>query len=119
VKRSIATLAFLVVGCAPLPIFPVDRTDERFAECGGDAEALAAFPLDASEYLEHFPEMGRAPELEVGGPAFAVVFGPEWVPATYGGGQAEPAPPGTRYVCVHAGGVRNVYGPIDISDLGP
>jgi hypothetical protein len=119
VKRSFVTLAFLVVGCAWLPTFPVELADERFAACGGDAEALAAFPLDASEYLEHIPAMGRAPELEAGGPAFAVVFGPDFVPATSGPGQPQPAAPGTRYVCVHAGDVANVYGPIDISGLAP
>lgn len=67
--------------------------------------------------------MGKAPELEGGGLAFAVVLGPNYVPATYGGGQLEPAREGTRFVCIYVGmppgGVLNIYGPVDITGLRP
>jgi hypothetical protein len=118
---ALATL--LIVGCSTLPLHPVDRTDPRFAECGGDREALAAFPLDASDYSLHFPAMGKAPELEGASQAFAVVFGPDYEPATYGPGDPEPAADGTRYVCIYVGeppgGTVNIYGPVDISGLRP
>jgi len=103
--------------------YPVDRSDPRFAQCGGDRDALAAFPLDASDYRLHFPRMGLSPELEGGGQAFAVVFGPDYVPATVGFAQPPPAEDDTRYVCIYVGrppgGDLNIYGPVDVSGLRP
>jgi hypothetical protein len=123
-RRSLLpAIASLLVACSTLPIYPVDRTDPRFDECRGGDDALAAFPLDASEFSLHFPAMGVAPELDGAGPAFAVVLGPDYVPATVGGGQPPVADEGTRYVCIYVGephdGTVNIYGPGDISGLRP
>jgi hypothetical protein len=111
-----------VAGCSAL--WPVNRADPRFAACGGnDENAEAAFPLVASEYRQHFPQMGESPELEGAGDAFAVVFNPEYVPATFGFGQPQPAGPGMRYVCVYVGmppnGSSNLYSDVDITGMRP
>ena len=122
-RNLLPAVASLLVACSTLPTHPVDRTDPRFGECRGGDDALAAFPLDASEYPLHFPAMGLAPELDGAGPAFAVVLGPDYVPATFGGGQPQPAEGGTRYVCIYVGmpprGTANIYGPVDITGLNP
>jgi hypothetical protein len=116
-------MASILVACSTLPLYPVDRLDPRFAECGGDADALAAFPLTASDYQLHLPAFGNAPELDGAGEAFAVVFGRDFVPATYGPGQPQAADDGTRYVCIYVGaphgGTVNIYGPVDIGGLRP
>ena len=114
--------ALCLAGCGQLPFYPVVRDDPRFQECGGNADVLAAFPMHAADYADHFPALGRAPELDIDADAFAVVHGPDWVPGTFGGA-APKAEAGTRYVCVYVGlppnGVRNVYGPVDITDIRP
>jgi hypothetical protein len=123
ITTVLSCLAVVLVACSTLPVQPIDRFDPRFAACGGGDDALAAFPLDASEYPLHFPAMGLAPELDGGGPAFAVVFGPDYVPATFGGGQPQPADEGSRYVCIYLGrppgGTANIYGPVDITGFQP
>jgi hypothetical protein len=56
---------------------PIDRTDPRFAKCGGTAgPVIATFPMAAAhDYRLHFPAIGRAPELDgSSSPAFVVVF---------------------------------------------
>lgn len=102
----------------------IDRSDPRFAACGGNDEVSAAFAFEAaSDYREHFPRMGRAPELEVADPAFAIVYDEDYVPAVFGGVAAGPAVPGTRHVCVYVGqppnGTHNVYGDVDITGMEP
>jgi hypothetical protein len=51
------------------------------------------------------------------------VFNPEYVPATFGFGQPQPAGPGMRYVCVYVGmppnGSSNLYSDVDITGMRP
>jgi hypothetical protein len=64
--------------------------------------------------------MGLSPELDVGEPAFAVVFRDGWEgPPTSGGAGPRSTPtPGRRFVCViPEGGAPNIYGDVDITGL--
>ena len=125
-------LCVLLSGCGLLlGGHAIDRSDPRFAACGGNADdVLAAFPMGAADYQRHFPEMGLSPELHVDEPAFAVVFAEGFQgPPTFGGPlvqdprgeeRAEPKP---HFVCLYVGnpptGVTNWYGEVDIAGMNP
>jgi hypothetical protein len=123
-------MAALVAGCGVMS-HPVDAADPRFAACGGQADTvIAAFPLRADEYRGHFPEIGKAPELEVETDAFAVVFDLDYQPAIMGGQQprddvpaVEPPPPTGHFVCVYLGepgqGDTTLYADVDIAGMRP
>jgi hypothetical protein len=122
--RSLAVGA-LLTGCSL--VAGVDMADPRFAACGGTADnAEAAFPFVASDYHEHFPFMGRSPELEVEAPAFAVVFVEGHEVAHHRPfirGALPPEPSTGRFVCVYVGippaGDRYVYARVDVAVMAP
>lgn len=128
--RILVPLVALLAACGLVP-HPVHAADPRFAACGGQADGVvAAFPFRADQYHDHFPEMGRSPELEVDSEAFAVVFDLEYRPATMGGplmGNDAPAvpppPPIGHFVCVYLGGPDQgstyLYGDVDIAWMRP
>jgi hypothetical protein len=128
--RVLALMVAALAGCALVP-HPVDAADPRLAACGGQADTVvAAFPFRADQYRDHFPEIGRSPELEVDAPAFAVVFDLDHEPPHRGGpllgnGAAAPPPPPPmgHWVCVYLGapgdGVMNLYGDVDIAWMRP
>src|SRR5918992_5372768 len=121
----------LLAACGLVPHM-IDAADPRFAACGGQAEmVVAAFPFRADQYRDHFPEMGRSPELEVESDAFAVVFGLDIRPLTMGGplvgndaaaAAFPPRRPG-HVVCVYLGapgqGSTYLYGDVDIAWMRP
>jgi len=125
-----AILVVLLTGCAVLA--PVDAADPRFEACGGEmANVDATVAFTARDYRDHFPLMGRAPELDSQDPAFAVVFAegkepfipllPQLRPDDQ---PAPPAPePSHRTVCIYVGmppdGVTNYYADVDIALLLP
>jgi hypothetical protein len=130
--RAIAVLVVLLTGCAAA--VPVDADDPRFEACGGTAGTVdATLDFVAREYHDHFPLMGRSPELETDDPAFAVVFadgeGPPMAvhPQLELGDHDElPQPPQDsphRTVCLYVGqptdGVVNVYVDVDVALLLP
>jgi hypothetical protein len=128
-RATLLTTA-LLTGCAA--IAPVDPADPRFAECHGHVETVdATVAFTARDYQEHFPLMGRAPELEVDAPAFAVVFEEDAGPIPIVGGlqapdaQAGEAPDGAthRTVCIYVGqppdGEGHVYFDVDVALLLP
>lgn len=120
----------LLSACGLVPHL-IDAADPRFAACGGQAETVvAAFPFRADQYRDHFPEMGRSPELEVESDAFAVVFDFDYRPLMGGplvGNDAPAAafpPPRTGHVvCVYLGapgqGNTYLYGDVDIAWMRP
>jgi hypothetical protein len=99
--------------------------DERGAACGHMDQPIAAqvAMAHARDYQQHFPRMGRAPELEIDAPAFAVAFagalsmgttgGP--APNGAGGAPARPQPPLTGVVCFVVNGSPTYYVNVDIS----
>lgn len=112
--------------------YPVASSDARFEACGGTVEeVIAAFPMDnARDFGDHFPNAGRAPELEVDEPAFVVVFSDRapvgLMPQLPRRGES-PAPasplPSHHDLCVlvgpDAGGVVNIYSDVDITGMRP
>jgi len=121
--RAGIIVCLLLAGCGLLieeP--PIDRADARFEACGGVGnDVVAAFPMRAADYQSHFPQIGRAPELEVDEPAFAVVFG-EDARLPIGGERADEEP-GTHFMCVYLGtpptGTPNWYAGVDIEGMKP
>jgi hypothetical protein len=120
----------LLTGCAALA--PVDAADPRFEACGATVDAVdATVAFTARNYRDHFPLMGRSPELESDVPAFAVVFaeGAELAiplqPALRPGDQEAAPPPEAphRTVCIYVGmppdGVMNYYVDVDVALLLP
>jgi hypothetical protein len=128
--RILIPMVALLAGCGPVP-HPINAADPRFEACGGQADTvIASFPLRADQYRDHFPEMGRSPELEVEADAFAVVFDLDYQPAMMGGpllrhdvAAARSQPPTGHFVCVYLGapgkGDINLYGNVDIAWMGP
>jgi hypothetical protein len=128
--RMLLPIAALLAGCGLVP-HPVDAADPRFGACGGQADTvIAAFPFRADEYRDHFPEMGRSPELEVETDAFAVVFDLDFRPAMMGGQRPrddapveEPPPLTGHFVCVYLGapgeGDTNLYADVDVAWMRP
>jgi hypothetical protein len=124
-------IAALLTGCAA--IAPVDAADPRFEACGGTVDIVdATVAFTARDYLDHFPLMGRSPELESDDPAFAVVFaegkafpGMVTSPLRPGDDQARPEPADQphRSVCIYVGrppeGDRHVYVDVDVALLLP
>lgn len=125
--RWVVVLAIFVVGCNL--VSPLNRTDPRFQACGGsDDNAEAAFPFLARDYRQHFPRMGRSPELEIDAPAFAVVFVEAFDPPRLGGPlrvgvERARSEPNGRWVCVYVGmppnGTPNLYGGVDTTGMTP
>lgn len=130
ISRGPATLPGLDVGGTSDWVV---RSDPRFEACGGTAEdVLAAFPMEtARDFRKHFPNAGKAPELEVDEPAFVVVFS-DRAPVGVApqlprrGESLPPASPGLpnhHDVCVlvgpDAGGVVNIYGEVDTTGMRP
>lgn len=111
---------------------PVDATDPRFEACGGTVDSVdATVAFRARDYQEHFPLMGRAPELETDDPAFAVVFAegaelPIPITGQFRPREDQPPPPedsSHRTVCIYVGdhpdGVANFYVNVDVALLMP
>jgi len=126
--RTVLIVA-LLTGCAV--VAPVDVADPRFEACGGTMETVdATVAFTARDYLDHFPLMGRAPELEMDEPAYAVVFAEGHGFPGARTGQLRPrddaaaAPePSHRTVCIYVGrppdGDRHVYVDVDVALLFP
>ena len=128
--RVAVILIAILTGCAALA--PVDAIDPRFQACGGTRDNTdATVTFTARDYHEHFPLMGKAPELESDESAFAVVFGqgkeppiPLLPPLMQGNVPVAPPPDAFhRTVCIYVGrppdGVMNVYGDVDVAVLLP
>ena len=112
---------------------PVDAEDPRFEACGATVESAdATVAFTARDYHDHFPLMGKAPELDSDDQAFAVVFaegiGPPF-PITGGqlqrGDSEEASPPESmhRTVCIYVGkppdGLTNFYVEVDVALMLP
>jgi hypothetical protein len=119
----------VLTGCAA--IAPVDAADPRFEACSGTVDTVeATVAFTARDYHDHFPLIGRAPELESDDPAFAVVFAAGAAPPIpitdqlqRGDQQAAPAEAEHRTVCIYVGeppdGVTNFYVDVDVALLLP
>jgi hypothetical protein len=133
VAGAVATVAILqgigAIGSDPGfggPAVPIESNDPRFTKCAGDeGPVLAAFHLEhASQFANHFPAAGQAPEMEVQTPAFVVVFDGPYPGPVMPRFSASPPPtpaPGRRDICVWIGdpddGVQVVYGDVDIRGM--
>jgi hypothetical protein len=128
--RATLLVVSLLTSCAA--IAPVDAADPRFEECHGHVDTVdATVAFTARDYQDHFPLMGRAPELEVDTPAFAVVFeeggGPMpitgQIPRPGDEPPVEPAESRHRTVCIYVGqppdGEGHVYFDVDVALLLP
>ena len=118
----------LLIGCSA--VAPVDAGDPRFGECGGRVDSVdATVAFTARDYRDHFPLMGKAPELDTDDPAFAVVFaeGAEppipLLPQRPRQGDAPPPDSMHRTVCIYVGmppdGEINWYVDVDVALLLP
>jgi hypothetical protein len=124
-------VAAVLTGCAAMA--PVDAADPRFEACGGAVDSVdATVAFTARDYREHFPLMGKAPELDADAPAFAVVFAEGAAPRIPITGQLRrgdqhaappPAKAEHRTVCIYVGmppdGVMNYYVDVDVALLLP
>lgn len=123
VLPGLAIAALLVAGVA----WQVYGQDQNFRACGvtQTTKVKAAFAMaHASDFWLHFPNAGKAPELEIADPAFVVVFdGPVARPLTgpVGGQGQQTATSDLRdnVVCVVIGGSPTVYSEVDLSGMQP